>query len=240
MVVVSMPFILFSLAAAPHLNDDGIGDFFLANPILTFFACIAFILIYIMTVVGCYRVYLAGLIHDEETPIWRWRWRREGVFLCWEIVIGFLVFLPPLLIAMMVSDPQGAALGGGAGNSRFSGTTALFFLFSLPFALVAMRWAMIFPAIALERVGDNKLDWSWRLTAGNSWRLLLLLFVLPMLLGIVFGSAWAADSAFSAVFAASVSLLTGGFEIGLLSVCYYHLQHAADGGELPAAGAALK
>ena len=179
---------------------------------------IALVGAYVVASVGCYRIFLLGLLHNEKTIVMRWTWEREGTFLLWEFMLGAVFGIGALFIASAV----GLANETAAGVSFYQ--ELLFLLSSLPLALLVVRCFMLFPAIATERPHSD-IKWSWNLTAGNSWRLALLLFVLPALFEMLVGGLLRrGEGVVYDVLVVAVIVFARFIEIGLLSLCYYYLQ----------------
>ena len=89
------------------------------------------------------------------------------------------------------------------------------------------RCSLVFPATAIDRsVG---LKWSWRLSAGNGWRLVIIAGALPWVLA-TFILAFQRDIAsfWELVALAFVSYLLGIFEIAGLSLAFKELSNKED------------
>jgi len=208
-VRVSLPFLLtVGVGVAVYVAFyDVVGDFFSAGKnadgaeeqveeeinqvpaiyfLLMLFWMIALVVTYAMAAVGCYRVFLFGFLHDEKTEMARWQWGREGMLLLWEFLLGALFGIGALFMSAAIGFPDASVAATASAASSFV-YQIVFTLCMLPLALVVVRCFMLFPALAVEQSRPD-IQWSWALTAGKSWQLVLLLFLLPSLFVLLFAA----------------------------------------------------
>jgi len=100
-------------------------------------------------------------------------------------------------------------------------------ILSLPLYYLVSRWSLVFPssAIGMRRMS---LRWSWQLSAGNGWRLTLLIGLPPVASGLLFSLLPTSDSIFLAMLVAVAWPIVIAIEIGLLSLSYAYLAPVAD------------
>lgn len=171
-------------------------------------------LLYVWFAVGIHRLILLG------TPPGPWRWsRREtrfallavGVYLGVGLVVAALVSGATLVVPLV---PEAAALAV---------VPWLSYLGVLPGAYLFARVALAFPAVALDHpVG---LDRVWAASAGNGWRLTLLLIAIPSVAwGAANGLIDMAGSRLLSLAWVFLGFLLSAVEIALLSLSYRALQ----------------
>jgi hypothetical protein len=125
--------------------------------------------------VHCHRLVLLGPEHAlSEGSRHRWT-RRETRFLLKAAAIWFMV----ILLAALFYGPSLHWLG-----SVNMTTQAIWrYLCFVPGYLLLARLALVLPATAVDRKVD--LQWAWRLSKGNTLRLLVVVGVFPSLLDLV-------------------------------------------------------
>jgi hypothetical protein len=172
--------------------------------------------VYTLFAVTCHRVVLLG---DDSVPrfgLASWS-ARETRFIGWMIAM-YLVFAAVSLVPMIVLTSvliglTGIKPDGGASLQPFQWAILLA---SVPGVYVMARVSLVLPATAVDR--RLNLPWSWERTAGNGWRMALVV-------GSFAQSRLVAQSdsvlAMAAVSLAGLPLLA--IEITALSLCYHTL-----------------
>ncbi|QKT03791.1 hypothetical protein HUS23_08150 [Ectothiorhodospiraceae bacterium 2226] len=159
--------------------------------------------LFVVIAVRTHRLVLAKDEEQMAKASLRWSW-RETRFFGWLLVIYFQVALLGLLLAML-----GLAIMWVVPSGPFQ---LMVVVAVLPAAYLLARLSLIFPAVALDRPVD--FGWAWARSAGNGWRLVLVVAVLPLAFSVV---ATAANSALvAAVLAAPLVVL----EVVALSAAY--------------------
>lgn len=131
------------------------------------------ILIYTLLAVRVHRIVLAG--RSVKQNWFRWTW-RETRFLGWLIVVYFfwtLIMAPIVAGVGVASDFK--LVSQGVWVDALALTLA-----TVPNAYVFVRLAFLLPATAVDQ--KRNLRWAWELSKANGWRLVVLLWVLPMLI----------------------------------------------------------
>lgn len=140
--------------------------------------------LYIMFAVAWHRLYLVGA---EPTTVWgalRWRSRH------WRYVVkGVLVFA--IAMATLFAIAFAASIVGGVTSSSQGsgapgagpGILAIVIAVGLIAAMFLMRFMLAFPASAVDDEATG-LAGSWRLTRGNGWTLLLVMFLVSLPIGL--------------------------------------------------------
>lgn len=180
---------------------------------------IAFVLSLTMAIVGCHRIFLLGDNVVERASLFYWT-GNEIKYIGWWILIGIcsaFIAIPFMLILMpfIMSSLEGFVDNQSASNAIMS-------MIYIPIYYVASRWALVLPSSAIDIHGKN-LTWSWRLSAGNGWRLTLLISLLPFLTDIIFSLMPLYESLFFTLLQGTLWLVIGVVEVGLLSLSYKFL-----------------
>lgn len=134
------------------------------------------VLVYTVLAVRVHRLVLGA---DSSVRL-SVRWSgRETRFLGWLVVVCcylIVVFVALALLADTVSAmalvPQGEWW-----------VLIIMFFGSLPTAYLFVRLSVLLPATAIDQ--RRTFAWAWTLTKGNGWRLVVLLWFIPMLLSIL-------------------------------------------------------
>jgi len=130
-------------------------------------------LVFVLFAVTCHRLVLLDPLAVAQTPMPRWT-RRETRFLLkalamWALCLG--VGFAFMALFVFAAVPLLEELG----PKWFA--SILMPIFLLPMFYLVARLSLVLPATALDRkVG---LGWAWNLSEGNSWRLFLVVGILP-------------------------------------------------------------
>jgi hypothetical protein len=184
------------------------------NTSKSFLALAAQALVYTVLAVRVHRLVLGA--ENAEQGLVRWT-GRETRFLGWLLVVYcyvVLIFALPALLVGVVGVMARMPQDGGGWMALFA------FLASLPAAYLFVRLSVLLPATAIDQ--RRTIAWAWALTEGNGWRLVIVLWLVPMLLStpmsVLEASSllgWLARDLF-------VVVLTS-FEIAILSVAFKSL-----------------
>jgi hypothetical protein len=126
--------------------------------------------------VTCHRLVLLNpeAMASRVVPQWSW---RESRFFAWTIASWILIFsITHGLARFLASD----SLPSESFWFRFLGGWLAVPCMLLAFYVFA-RLSVIFPATAVDASVDLK--WAWRLTAENGWRLFVVVYAMPVVLG---------------------------------------------------------
>lgn len=179
----------------------------------SFLAGAAQVLVYTVLAVRVHRLVLCA--ENAGQGLVRWT-GRETRFLGWLVIVYFYLVLIFALLALLVGAVGAIAHLPEAG--WWWGT--LMFIASLPAAYLFVRLSILLPATAVDQ--RRTIAWAWALTEGNGWRLVIVLWLVPMLLSTLMPVlevssllGWLAWDLFMAV-------LTS-FEIAILSAAFKSL-----------------
>lgn len=170
------------------------------------------VLVYTLLAVRVHRIVLTG---ESVNQNWfRWTW-RETRFLGWLVVVYFywtLLLIPVVVGVGVASDFK--LVSQGVWVDALAITLA-----SVPSAYVFVRLAFLLPATAVDQ--KHNLRWAWELSKGNDWRLVVLLWVLPLFIPLVHNWAPVNFVDFMA-WEMAYGVITV-FEVALLSVAFRNL-----------------
>lgn len=171
------------------------------------------ILIYTLLAVRVHRIILTDRSIKQNWFYWTW---RETRFLGWLIVVYFywtLIMIPIVMGVGVASDFKFVSQG------VWVDTLALT-LATVPGAYVFVRLAFLLPATAVDQ--KRNLRWAWELSKGNGWRLVVLLWVLPMLIPLVLQYWEPSNFVDFVAWEMAYGVITV-FEVALLSVAFKSL-----------------
>jgi len=168
-------------------------------------------MIYTVLAVRVHRLVLG--VENPVQGVVRWT-RRETKFLGWLVVVYFYYFFLVAVAFGVVAGIIGTLLPFEV-DAWLVATLAALVL--LPAAYLSARLSVLLPAIAIDQ--KRNLAWAWALTEGNGWRLVWLLWVLPILVSALLPDA----ERTSFIESAALGLFFGVFtaiQIALLSVAF--------------------
>lgn len=181
-----------------------------------FLAGTAKVLVYTVLAVRVHRIVLAA----ENTVLGLVRWTgRETRFLGWLAVIYcylVLVFAAPAIILGAVGAFELVPQGG------WWWMALVMFFASLPAAYLFVRLSVLLPATAIDQ--RRTIAWAWALTDRHGWRLVILLWLVPMSLSIIVPEFDISSLGLLGWMAADLIFATlTAFEIAILSVVFRSL-----------------
>lgn len=130
-----------------------------------------------ISVVGCHRIFLLGDKVVAETRWFNWT-GNELKYIGWGLILTLCMIAISIPYIAVVSF----ALSDFSGSSVFM--MIMMPLIGLPLFYMMSRWMLIFPAASLGQRGQG-LSWSWELSVGNGWRLVVLIMFLPLLVEVL-------------------------------------------------------
>ena len=167
-----------SNSSYPNTMAAGNGQIIFFDP-LSVYTLIAFVLLvvtivaYLFIAIAAHRLILQG---DDSVPPYglkKWTW-RETRFIAWCVVIGIVSFFIFLILIMLLNV---FILPFSQEASRQQVLNIVNLIALLPITYIVSRWALIFPAIAIdERPG---LGSAWELSGRNGWRLVITVGLIP-------------------------------------------------------------
>lgn len=134
-------------------------------------------LLFTLFAVTCHRLVLldAEAIARHWLPRWGW---RETRFLSWIVGLYAIAFLASWMLLLVGANLWHWVLGD---LSAWVGWIQ--WIMKMPMLYVLGRLCLVFPATALER--RPTLRWSWNLTRGQGWRMMVVVGGLPFALSVL-------------------------------------------------------
>lgn len=169
------------------------------------------VLVYTVLAVRLHRLVLG--VTDPVQGVIRWS-RRETRFLGWLLTVYFyliVIFVAVASVAQFVSAFSSDLISGGWAFIGFMT------LASLPAAYLFVRLSVLLPATAIDQ--KRNMAWAWSLTAGNGWRLVLMLWAVPMILSVLTPDLESVSLVGFMGLSLAVGALTA-LEIALLSIAF--------------------
>jgi hypothetical protein len=147
---------------------------------------VLYYLLFTLFAVKCHRLVL--LDADAVAQRWRpgWSWRETRFFL-WSAAIWGLGLAASWLLLLVAVNVWTWVAGISSDALRLT-----VHLWKIPVLYVFGRLCMLLPAAALDRRASLK--WSWNLTRGNGWRLLVVVGGLPFVLSVLVGLIYRNDA----------------------------------------------
>ncbi len=137
-------------------------------------------LIYVVIAINVHRLLLIGGDAVPKLGVLKWS-MRETRFFIWLVVIFALAFvtfyvmaMPTLTIFFNIIPDSMIENAAPPFVDFMSVVLNLFFV-----GLILGRLSPIFPHVALERHKSTSLRWAWNMTKGNTWRLLIVISIVP-------------------------------------------------------------
>lgn len=185
--------------------------------VLSIFWALALIAAAALAVVGCHRVFILGRESMSDIGFLSWS-SREMRFIGWWIGVGicvgiiitpFMLLVFPIASSIFIDTDQ---------DSIDLHVRGLMFLINLPIAYFIGRWSLVFPATAVDE--RPSLKWAWDISKSNSWRLMVLIGLLPVGVNFILGSLPESESTFNTLFFMPAWLYVAAAEIAVLSLSY--------------------
>jgi hypothetical protein len=186
-----------------------------------------YLVLFIMLAVTCHRLVLLNLSEIHTFTALRWT-RRENRFLFW-LIFGGLVALSVQLITGTIVSKIVENIGTIMTNFFYPKEIPIF-VFEYVINLAAKmsadyllaRVCVLLPAIAVDK--KVNLKWAWKLTENNSWRLVLIVSVLPWILSHFIGLIYRDNATMiETILLTVLSFAFMVFEIVAISLSYYEL-----------------
>ena len=171
---------------------------------------IIYLVILVMTIISCHRIFLLDDETVNNTKILRWG-IRELKYVGWVIVIAIIMFLIQLAIGILI-----AVTGGDLIQNHMVPMAIGFFLMISYFT---SRLSLLFPATAVDNKEAN-VEYVWRLSNENSFRLMFLISILPALVNLLISFLPTSDNKIYLISTSFIWLIVGVVEICLLSLSY--------------------
>jgi len=182
-------------------------------------------LLFALFAVTCHRLLLLGS-ESVATPLApRWSW-RESRFFAWMVLVSFICMAAWFLFLNAISIPLFNVFKPSPGHSQ-PWIEWLIEATKIPVFYIFARLCLVFPATAIDNKPDLK--WTWDLTRGNGWRLVVVVGVLPWVIsGLV--SLFYRENAtvFETIILSVLGIALFAVEIAALSLSYRELTKERD------------
>jgi hypothetical protein len=153
---------------------------------------------------------------------------RELRFLVWVIIVYAIpMFLSIIAMSTALIMSGGVKLDDGGRIPYWIEQLA-----SIPALYVFGRFSLVFPATAIDR--NSGLNWSWKRTHGNGWRILIIVGLFPWLIGMAISFMWREEATvLEQVILSTLAYIGLSVEIIALSLTYKDLaKHYASGDQI--------
>ncbi len=212
------PFIIFSLLIFyDSITSAQNTDTFTSQKVLVY---IIYLGTLIMAIIGCHRTFLLNSESISNTKTFRWS-GRETRFVWNSILIMLCVSLIMWPIMMFVLP-----LVTNASENDFM-LQMLPIILNIFMSYIISRLSLVLPATAIDE-RDFTISSAWNISSGNSWRLTLLVALLPFTIGLLLNFLPEYDSILYSLITWSAWIIVGVIEIGLLSLSYSYLSKHAN------------
>lgn len=180
---------------------------------------------YVLFSVTCHRLLLIENTGVPEYGMLTWT-RREWWFLAYLILLPLVyslvnMFFVPLTFGL-IKEFQNNINEYQAVFGEIDFNQGLTYLINTTATYIFARFSLIYPATAIDR--DIDVDWAWKISKGNGWRLLIVVGVLPLALKFLAGHILREEPTFGEqIVFVFISLVLLAVEIVALSLSYKHL-----------------
>lgn len=202
LVVVMALMFIFGESIAPQKNT-GFMDFVLM---------VVLMLVISIVVVAFHRTFVMDIDDVNNTAIIRLT-AREWRFIGWCFAVFFFAgILTVILLLPFVGFLKESSLPFGSIQ-----------LIGLPVYYLLARWLLVLPATSVDDE-EASVTTSWHLSQGNGWRLVVLVFLLPLIMNMLSLFLFSQDMIVLTIiglFLYLFSLVTG---IGVISLSYSYLK----------------
>lgn len=173
----------------------------------------------VIAIVACHRIFLLSEESRSNLKVLHWSW-REMRYIGYSIVISILVGLVAIPIVFVMEPMIEGSLATIFENIILREVFATFIM--LPALYVFSRCSLILPAVALDMHKDS-MNWVWQMSAGNGWRLTVLLSGLYLLVELFFAFLPTFDSLLYSIVLMFFWLVLGVVQVAVLSLSYAYL-----------------
>ncbi len=179
---------------------------------------IGFVLICLLTlitstvVVAFHRTFIMSIDDVNKTAVFRLS-SREFKFIGWYFVIFFFVVIIMVLIGLFFT---------GVLKEVAPSSIPVNIIGSPVYYLIA-RWLLVIPAASVDDV-DTSIASAWNLSKGNGWRLVVLVFVLPLIMNTISLFLFSQDMLILSIIASVLYLVSLVVGIGVISLSYSYLK----------------
>ncbi len=200
-VVMALMFI-FGESIAPQKSPGFMG----------FVLLVVLMLVISIVVVAFHRTFIMDIDDVNNTAIIRLtarEWRFVGWYFAVFFFAGILMVIMAFLFAGVLKE---SALANGS-----------FQLLGLPIYYLLARWLLVLPATSVDDE-EASMTTSWHLSEGNGWRLVVLVFLLPLIMNMLSLFLFSQGMIILTIIGMILylfSLVTG---IGVISLSYSYLK----------------
>lgn len=173
-----------------------------------------------LVMVSYHRIFLLDAKEVSQTRVFRWT-MTETRFVLWWVLICSVAIVAIIPWAMLMLPALAKVLGPAMDNLYFLWLQT--YLMFLPFIYLLTRFALMFPAIAINAENRSPVI-AWRLSRGNGWRLLILIGLLPALTDLMNIALQDFSGLAVQVLQVVVWTVCGVLEVAILSLSYAWLR----------------
>lgn len=203
-------------------DENGEPLFTLLNVSVFLVIWALFIIIFPMAVVGVHRIFLLKTIESKKLGLFNWTGNEFEYGSRWGAIALASSFMAFLYLELSVYPIFSLLIDNSTvDEGNFLTTISTLLAEVLMFYWIA-RWSLILPSSA---IGLHEVDfqWAWQISKGNSWRLMILVSVIPFLLNHLLSLRSEYDSMVYSFLFGVIGLVAGVVQIGILSLSYAHL-----------------
>lgn len=173
-----------------------------------------------LVMISFHRIFLLPKKTASQVKVFRWT-MTEMRFVFWWVLIGiavvivmvpYTIYMLPLLVKVWPPAEGSLYILWLQKNCIY-----------IPFMYLSARFILMFPAIAIN-AGSCSPVMAWRLSKGNGWRLMVLIWLLPMVTERLEIALLDFTGPVAEVLKSSVWGMCGVIEVGLLSLSFAWLR----------------
>ena len=175
--------------------------------------------------VKCHRMFLLKEPVGTLKDAFSWE-KRESIFIVkgvkLSLLMGIIIF-PVVFFISILTQPQ----------TTGSGIAFYIQIIMIPVGYMCARLSLVFPAIAIDK--EFSFSDAWKMSEGNGWKLLFMIYFLPWGLYFIFGSIFSGYMILGWIYSL-VAVVVLVFEVLVLSNSYQHLSRIRKISAMPQEG----
>lgn len=179
-----------------------------------FLAMIGMLIVMSIVVVAYHRTFIMDIKDVETTKVFRLT-SREWRFIGWYFAISFFI---GIVVAVFMFMFIGLIKEGNLNTTRI-----IMFSLYVPISYVASRWLLVLPAASVDD-DQASLSFAWALSENNGWRVMLLIFILPIMLELIQYLFLSFDFLPLTIISILLGIVTIILGIGVISLSYSYLR----------------
>jgi len=223
LIKAGIPIAILMLIPAFISGYSDQADFSGWQMLMVVVSALIWVLVVVAGIIACHRIFLLPANEVENSRFFPFS-GYEPYYIGWGLLLGLCTALINIPFSMVLIPFIGTAATDSAQPVQLIG---LMLITQVPVSYFVSRWSLVLPAAAIGK-REVSLKWSWQLSAGNGWRLTVLVGILPMLFSAIQSLFPNYDSFVYTYLTTLIWLVIGSVQVGLLSLSFAYLEAHQD------------